>query len=168
MCIRDSTGLGTIEIAVEGGTGAFGYDWVIRDTTIDAEEFLDELENGSYLVTITDSNGCQESRIFTVDCMIDTIVPMTCEATPIITPGNGDTANENLFITCVNGNQPIQIFDRWGNLVWQTNRYNNNWNGINLDSEEVLEGAYYWVLMVEDDEGNTTISKGTVTVLRDQ
>ena len=164
----EDTGLGTIEIAVEGGTGAFGYDWVIRDTTIDAEEFLDELENGSYLVTITDSNGCQESRIFTVDCMIDTIVPMTCEATPIITPGNGDTANENLFITCVNGNQPIQIFDRWGNLVWQTNRYNNNWNGINLDSEEVLEGAYYWVLMVEDDEGNTTISKGTVTVLRDQ
>ena len=142
---------------------------MIRDSSFVAEDILEELESGSYLVTITDSNGCQESRIFTVDC--EPVIPPpseVCESTPIITPGNGDFANENLFISCVDGTQAIQLFDRWGSLVWQTNRYNNDWNGVNLDNEEVIEGAYYWVLMIEDEDGNSRVAKGTVTVLRDR
>ena len=165
----DETGLGSIDIDVSGGTGTFGYDWMIRDSSFVAEDILEELESGSYLVTITDSNGCQESRIFTVDC--EPVIPPpseVCESTPIITPGNGDFANENLFISCVDGTQAIQLFDRWGSLVWQANRYNNDWNGVNLDNEEVIEGAYYWVLMIEDEDGNSRIAKGTVTVLRDR
>src|SRR5690606_18079498 len=53
----------------------------------------------------------------------------------------------------------VEIFDRWGNRVYQSNDYRNDWNG-----GEAPEGTYYYILRVKD--GENTVHKGIITILR--
>lgn len=50
-------------------------------------------------------------------------------------------------------NSKLQIFNRWGNSVYQSNDYQNNWT-------TEVDGVYYYVLLVHEQE-----YKGFVQVL---
>ena len=71
---------------------------------------------------------------------------------------NGDGVNDNFVIENI-GNYPdntLKIFNRWGNIVYKMNSYNNDWNGISNgrvivnDSENLPEGTYYYKLELGD------------------
>ena len=47
---------GSITLSVTGGTGSYAYTWSTGDTTA----ALTSLGAGTYSVTVTDSNGCQD------------------------------------------------------------------------------------------------------------
>ena len=53
----------------------------------------------------------------------------------------------------------LEIFDRWGNRVYASSNYENNWGGENNP-----EGTYFYVLQTGDPTG--TVHKGTITLLR--
>ena len=50
---------GTINLTVSGGTEPYSYNWNNGETTED----IDNLQEGSYKVTVVDSNGCQSEKI---------------------------------------------------------------------------------------------------------
>lgn len=54
--------LGSIDIAVNGGAGAYVYSWTNGATTQD----INSLIAGTYVVVVTDANGCTNSGSFTV------------------------------------------------------------------------------------------------------
>ncbi len=66
----------------------------------------------------------------------------------IFTPGDDDFYNEKFrpinarFI----GDFNITIYNRWGNVVYQTQDWNINWDGTDLETgKPVAEGSYYYV-----------------------
>ena len=86
-------------------------------------------------------------------------------------PPQGFTANDgkgweipNYSVTSFPNSQ-LQIFNRWGNKVYDVSPYNNDWDGTNNAGNELPVGTYYYIL---DKHGaNTTIEIGFVYLNRE-
>jgi gliding motility-associated-like protein len=78
----------------------------------------------------------------------------------VITP-NGDGLNDTLVIEGLENydTNQLYIFDRWGNKVFEKQKYDNSFDANNLD-----EGTYFYVL--ELPFGTKTKYEGTLTVIR--
>jgi gliding motility-associated-like protein/uncharacterized repeat protein (TIGR01451 family) len=82
----------------------------------------------------------------------------------IITP-NGDGYNDVFKIDSFLGvqglsNNELLIFDRWGNTVYHTTSYQNDWAGNGLSA-----GTYFYVLRINNGTRSQTF-KGHITLLR--
>lgn len=74
-----------------------------------------------------------------------------------ITP-NSDGINDFLLIDCIEDypNNSIQIFNRYGNPIYQVDGYSNDWDGIaNVSgtlskNEQVPTGTYFYILKIEE------------------
>ncbi len=63
----------------------------------------------------------------------------------------------------------IEIFNRWGNVVYSNRNYNNDWNGRgtgNFAGQDLVDGGYYYSLRAVDNTGNAQIFKGYVIIQR--
>ncbi|WP_306353267.1 gliding motility-associated C-terminal domain-containing protein [Flavobacterium sp. '19STA2R22 D10 B1'] len=128
------------------------------------------LPTGEYLNTASittstpvDLNGDNNEASATVDplCLI-----VYNEFTP-----NGDGSNDNFKIDCIEKypDNTLEIFNRYGNLVYKTRGYTNNWQGtINVkdaiigNDNNLPTGTYYYVL----DTGDGITKKGWVYIMR--
>lgn len=99
---------------------------------------------GTYIIcqTVTNNYTCQDEF-----CTSVTIVE---ENLPLIVPNiftpNGDSHNELFIIQNVVENTQIAIFDRWGNKVYKSNSYQNDWDGKHMNGQELSDGTYYYVI----------------------
>ena len=57
------------------------------------------------------------------------------------------------------------IYDRWGNLVYETSNIEEGWNGIYKGREQPL-GVYVWYVKALDYDQNVIERKGNVTLMR--
>jgi gliding motility-associated-like protein len=126
---------------------------------------LSNVGRGNYSVIIEDRNGCQlpyTARITNCDDPED----ICYSGLSVITP-NGDGANDLFTINCVRDfPSRLRVYDRFGRQVYEQPGYDNSWNGINNAGEQLPEGAYMWVLIVDSPNGRENYN-GTVTILRD-
>jgi gliding motility-associated-like protein len=79
---------------------------------------------------------------------------------------NGDSYNqywEVIDITLYPNNE-LQIFNRWGNLVYESAPYHNEWDGLNMSGENLPDGTYFYILKLNDD--NNTSYSGYVVINR--
>ena len=72
----------------------------------------------------------------------------------IFTPNN-DGIND--FFIPINLNQypnpSIMIYNRWGQLVYENENYQNNWDGSHyLSGEQLNEGLYYYFINPESEK----------------
>lgn len=152
---------GSVTVNVEGGTSPYliSFDGLVFDTVNQNSG----LAVGSYTGFVRDANGCE--LMFTYE--IRSCSDGDCyEGRPAITP-NEDGRNDNLVIRCANDrNNTLQIFDRFGRLIFEQDNYDNTWEGTNLNGNPVNEGTYIWIFEVEFSNGTTQVFKGTVSVLR--
>ncbi|MFD1614218.1 T9SS type B sorting domain-containing protein [Gelatiniphilus marinus] len=71
---------------------------------------------------------------------------------------NGNGKNEFFYIDCINNypNNELQIYNRWGNVVYVKEGYNNTFNGISNGravvnkNEKLPVGTYYYILDLGD------------------
>lgn len=76
----------------------------------------------------------------------------------IFTPGSGDiNARFYIFNLDKYPNTNLTVYDRWGETVYSSPNYKNNWNGGNLP-----EGTYYYILTLANGE----TKQGFVMILR--
>ena len=126
-------------------------------------------KSGQYTVTVSDF--CDEQQ-FSVDLEISIFDEKKSLDVPNIFSPNGDNINDcfqalndiNLDLVSFN----ISIFDRWGNLMFNTNDPEGCWDGIYNDVP-VVPGVYVYILNFEFNvcDGTKKISKyGDVTVMR--
>ena len=101
-------------------------------------------DTGYYYVSliVEGSNGCTD----TLTKMIHIIGPV--QPSNIFSP-NGDGINDYFEILGLNnypGITTIKIFNRWGDVLFESDNYQNNWNGKNASGKPVTEGVYYYIL----------------------
>jgi gliding motility-associated-like protein len=135
-----------------GTGGTFAPDDVLGTTDYYVTETLNGCEGPSSMVTITIEN---------------------CEITipTAITP-NGDQVNDSwevVDLDAVYPNNVVQIFNRWGNLIFEhssnngSSPYNSNqWDGT-YEGNALPVGSYYYVIQMNDDDG--TIATGAVSIV---
>ncbi len=110
---------------------------------------------GVYHFVNTNINGCADTVALNVIAP-DMIIPN------IFTPNN-DGKND-LFVIKDLGSYPgsqLIIFNRWGNEVYRSDNYLNNWDGGNL-----AEGTYYYTLNRREHSGTITPINGWVFIKR--
>ena len=54
------------------------------------------------------------------------------------------------------------VFDRWGNIVYKNDNYNNNWDGKDLNNNQLPEDTYFYLFY----KNNVLIKKGFVVIKR--
>ncbi|HON18887.1 MAG TPA: gliding motility-associated C-terminal domain-containing protein, partial [Salinivirgaceae bacterium] len=59
----------------------------------------------------------------------------------------------------------VQIFNRWGQQVFESNDINFRWDGTNKKGKELPVGTYYYIIQYTTDSGTKKIS-GPVTIVR--
>ena len=128
---------------------------------------MDFVHTGLYTVVVTDANGCTNSD--------STYVEVTnsgdCLFIPNVLTPNFDNLND-LWI--INGLEKyleaeVEIYNRWGNLVYTSSPYNNDWDGsvnkgTTIDGKDgkVPVGTYFYIINL--NEGDYPPFKGYIEV----
>ena len=109
---------------------------------------------GIHLLHVT---GCKTVS----DSMYLTIEPCPLTVPNVITP-NGDGINDYFQITNLEfySGSKLVIFNRWGNKVYESSDYKNDWNG-----EAHHDGVYYYILIANDNTPDGLEYHGTLTVI---
>jgi gliding motility-associated-like protein len=163
-CTERNKSTGSIELNLNSsGAGGYTYNWQgLQDTG----RIVTELAKGFYNVTVTDANDC-ELRITNLEVKECPKEGECFEASTVITP-NGDNFNDAFIINCIDTLETnLSVFDRWGRLVYAQSDYDNSWQGIDNDGDDLPEGGYIWVLEVNFGQGRREVYKGVVTLLRE-
>jgi len=143
------------ELVLNAVTDYQEYIWSTGDTT----SFITATQPGLYAVTVTQGD-CQASDHITVpSCEFNIVLPNT------ITPTKSDGLNDYLFLPDYVHRFltefDIEIYDRWGSLIYKTNDMNFRWAGEKANNGQV----YVWIVRVKNLDGKPFVYKGTVTVL---
>lgn len=122
----------------------------------------------TYLVEVFDANGCSETDEITIQVQVLRRVFIPNAFSP-----NGDGRNE--VFTIFGGNEvaeinELKIFDRWGNLVFESGPFipgdlGAGWDGT-YKGQEVNTGVYVYFANITYTDGETEVLKGDVMVLR--
>jgi gliding motility-associated-like protein len=133
LAITPSVGVGTWSIITGSGT----FDDVNSPNT----NYISDVDGYVKLVWTVTNGNCPPTHD-TLDVFIDPLlIPQ------IITP-NGDGSNdlfEIKLIGCLSGVK-MSIFNRWGNLVYDSNDYKNDWKGLNNSGEPLADDTYFYIL----------------------
>jgi gliding motility-associated-like protein len=60
----------------------------------------------------------------------------------------------------------LEIFDRWGELIWETDVVSKGWNGRYKENKDVQIGTYTWKIQYVDNVSVTRVILGHVNVIR--
>lgn len=85
--------------------------------------------------------------------IVDDNQEIQCFAPNVITP-NGDGLNDGLKIPCIdelNLNSELKIFNRWGDEVYASTAYKNDWTGT-YDGKQLPAGTYFYLLRLGEDQ----------------
>ncbi len=119
-----------------------------------------------YYVTAINEFGCKATDKLQIQVIED------CSGKIVYVPNtftpNGDGQNDvvKVFGPGVESIKQIRIFNRWGQLVFETNDPANiGWDGT-FKGQELNPGVFVYYMDVECINGERTIKKGDITLLR--
>jgi gliding motility-associated-like protein len=147
---------------VELDAGSFdNYEWSTGDNSRWLTAYAGE-ERIS--VKVTDHNGCtSEDSINILACTNADLLGKIANA---FTP-NGDGQHDTWEINNIHmfPNIKIEVFDRWGRLVYTSeNGYNNDWDGTSMEGKELPMDTYYYVINFNVEGYDTVV--GNVALIR--
>lgn len=155
-----NAGDGSIILEVTGGVSPYTFLW--EDGTITQNR--SDLISGRYDVTVTDANGCTASTAFNFNTQ-EGGAGFEVIADDVFTP-NSDNMNDTWMVNGIENfpNNQLLVYNRWGQLVYSTRGYANDWTGTNTDGEELQTGAYWYIFQLNDP--NDIQLSGVVTLVR--
>lgn len=161
------TAVATFIPSVKAVTGINSYMWDTGDGffSIDSTPTQQYFLEGEYTIelTVVDSNGCIGKRIRDKHLKVEK--PLILNVPNAFSP-NGDGRNDyftagTLFLQDLF----VQIFDRWGNLVYQSANPAFKWDG-SLGGEPLPEGVYVYTISGHDALGVEVFRNGSITLIR--
>jgi len=152
--------------------GATYYDWSFGDgsynTSVENPTHVFPSDvGGSYVVQLvaTTPLGCADTAYQVINIKEELIYWVPNTFTP-----DGDSYNEYFKPIFTSGYDPydynLLIFNRWGEIVWESNDANYGWDGT-YNNEIVQDGTYTWKIEFKTSESDERkVIKGHVNVLR--
>ncbi|MBL4733737.1 MAG: gliding motility-associated C-terminal domain-containing protein [Flavobacteriales bacterium] len=152
-------------------TGAVIYEWEFDDgemsTEQNPEHVFPDVEPGIYTVKLVTTNGrgCQDSLSKDIVVRGDFLLFLPNAFTP-----NRDGLNEYFFpqgIGIDENNFTFFIYDRWGDLVYETDDINKPWDGhVNYGTFRAQIDTYVWKIITYDVSGVEHEFVGKVTLIQ--
>lgn len=149
----DETGeWGTLWCQVQNGVGPYNYVWnptayANNDTITFPATDLNPNLNTMY-VQVFDACGYD---ITSEEILVYNQCPVI--APNVITP-NDDNTNDYFIIKNIDDYDrvSIQILNRWGNLIYENEDYQNDWNGKTMNGNDLSEGVYFYIVRPESEK----------------
>jgi gliding motility-associated-like protein len=113
---------GFISVSGAGGISPLSFNW----NNGASGAYLNGIDEGSYILTLSDANNCTVNDTFSIACL-----PLIPVVAPQFLSPNGDNQND-LWILQNTAQYPeieVKIYNRWGGLVYEAQPYLNDWNG---------------------------------------
>lgn len=172
-------------------TGANLFEWDFGDgnTSSAFEPEIKYRVEGEYPIQLVagfdhgdkdvDGDGILDGNIICYDTLSRTVIAKDGGLTRVpnsFTPspngpngGNGGSGSFNdTFLPITKGVEEfqMQIFDRWGNLVFESRDKNQGWDGYNRNGNLLPAGVYVYKLVLRLSNGERTTQVGDVTLIR--
>lgn len=130
------------------GTNIITWNWLI-DTAVfvgQAPQFAFDAE-GLYDVTlmITDANGCMDTLTQVISIYGQVIIPN-------VLTSNGDGVNDTFEIQNLKPETNVLILNRWGDVVFETTNYQNDWGGQDVSGQDLVEGVYTYLVKTPENK----------------
>ena len=144
-------------------SGALTYSWTTGNVKCDscATNIESPNANTQYCVAGTDINGCKA-----VMCL-NVVVENICDIfIPDAFSPNGDGQNDEfkVYSHCI-ADLTLQVFDRWGNLVFTGSGLSAAWDG-SYGGKLMNTGSYVYQLQYTLSNGKKTKTKGNFSLMR--
>ncbi|MFP4557261.1 MAG: gliding motility-associated C-terminal domain-containing protein [Bacteroidales bacterium] len=145
------------------------YDWSTGETSpwIEVEGGFGQQHIS---VTVTDINQCEASDTIFIDAADYSSLRIPKAFTP-----NGDGANDTWVFPAPSeegshlypylDDVDVRVFNRWGNLVWQSSGMFQEWDGRDLGGRPLPMDSYHYIIRLNVD-GKVFVYKGSVTIVR--
>ena len=163
---------GKIDVLLSNGEEPI--KWQFNGITRSEGGFYDQLSAGDYNLFVEDGRGCRIEEDFRIgvsyleicdDCPCDVFIPNA------MTP-DGDGLNDLLVVvpSCPISDYNMQIFDRWGKVVFESDHVDKRWNG-GSDGYYVQPGIYFYRITYRwgekfNESLEVQIENGYVQILR--
>ncbi|SFE77636.1 gliding motility-associated C-terminal domain-containing protein [Thermoflexibacter ruber] len=130
-------------------TGASTYTWTPSNTLDNPNTATPTARpdvTTIYKVTGRNAQGCESTDEVTV------FVLETLNVSKVLSPNN-DGVNDFWTIERIEDfpNAEIVVYNRWGQEVFATKSYQNNWNGTGVNGA-LPEATYYYVIKIDDNK----------------
>jgi gliding motility-associated-like protein len=123
------------------------YSWSINGQSFTGEQVEYTVIEGEYTIqlTVTDDNGCSDTYTITLPVFDGLTIPNVMTL-------NNDGVNDFFLIEGLKSETSLTILNRWGEIVFSTNNYQNDWNGKDQSGALLTEGVYTYVLNAPNDK----------------
>jgi gliding motility-associated-like protein len=133
-------------------------------TSIVNNPILEFSNIGNYdvLLTAISEFGCEDNIIRTVSINPEYTIFVPSAFTP-----DGDGIND---IFTAKGNAieifEMQVYDRWGSIVFESNSIDNGWDGKNVSGDWANNGLYLYHIATYDKNGRLWVYNGELNLMR--
>lgn len=122
-------------------------------------------DTGSYVITLTASTqfNCSDVAYQNIYIEPDFVFYIPNAFTPNGNGNNETFSGKGIFIK----EYEMEIYDRWGNMIYKTTDINKPWDGkVKGGSEVAQRDVYVYSIMVKDYKNDKHFYKGTVTLVK--
>jgi gliding motility-associated-like protein len=143
------------------GIGGVKYQWSpsqgLSDPAV-ASPVASPAFTTTYTLTVTSAEGCTATDEITVKVLQDVSIPNT------FTPNN-DGTNDVWVIKNIEDYPgcTIEVFNRWGNKVYNSTGYSQPWNGTASNGQELPVTTYFYTIDLKDGKKPLV---GSITIIR--
>lgn len=150
---------------INESTGGDIYNWDFGDgrTSAEKDPYHEFFASGTYRVclTVTNEAGCKNETCKNIVTLVKNIAEVPTGFSP-----NGDGKNDRVYVRGYNiETMDFKIFNRFGNLIFETSDINEGWDGTFNSTMQEME-VYGYTLDVTFRDGTKSVKKGNITMIK--
>jgi len=154
----------SVQLAATGGTSYVWTPSTYLDDPNVSNPISTPLTDISYIVFVTDANGCSDTDTINVD--VDNVEAVFV---PTAFAPNGYWQNATLYVSGKGIKElDFVVYDRWGEKIWESDKWNNpadGWDGT-YKGNKLSAAVFVYYLKATYYSGEKIEQTGNVTLIR--
>jgi gliding motility-associated-like protein len=121
-------------------------------------------DTGTYKVmqVVKNENGCADTLRFEVIVYPEFRLWIPNSFTP-----NRDLNNEFFKVVAIGiSDFSMEIFDRWGQLIYESKDVTKGWDGTNSNGKEAMDGIYNYRIQCKNPKSEVVDRRGILVLIR--